>query len=425
MTTDETRLLSAHVSAPHLRDSEGTASPLVDRANAALEAYLGESPLTGDILAEVVEAGCRSLSRQDADATVLALQDTRAAMTEERDALRRELEAAKSTMTAEVSAVAARVAEHSSTMMGTMSARVTEIMSGVPSDLKTTIGPQLELLLQQFGSGLLAASNQMLDVNNPHSATYGLALQVTRAVSDHADKVSTRLGELEMRLGVADARAEEREKSSAKGFDFEDELEAALGVFAESSGMVLAPTGLEEGLVRKSKKGDFVFRRSDGSSLVGIEAKNKTTRTSVAEMHRYLDELQRNRDTPVAVWVTNGVEQNEGKLLRFLSDTRWAVAFDEEIPEVLLAVLKFASITAARLRDGGADASGDIESARAKVSEALTAAEDLGQVQKLAADMVTNANTLSAKVIAVRSRVSSALLSATAALSGDTSSDGV
>lgn len=425
MTLDPTRLLSAHAYDPYLRSGEtGIVPAHLTGANTALDTYLGGEPLTAEVLSEIVVAGCRALARQNADATVLALQDTRDALALERDTLRRELDAAKSSMTTEVATTANRVTEHANAVLGTMNAKVVEVTSGLPAHTRDTVAPLLDSLLQQFSSGLLAASKQMLDVSNPNSVTNGLAVSVDRAMTTHTERVSARLGELETRLGVADARAEEREKSSAKGFDFEDALEIALGEYAESSGLVLLSTGREEGLVKGSKKGDFVFRKGD-MPLVVIEAKNRaSSKTSPAQIHRDLDETQRNRDTPVAVWVVNGLAQNDNKFVRFLSDTRWAVAFDGDSADMLSAVLRFAAATAERLRSG-TGSGGDLELARAKVSEALTAAEDLGQVQKLAADMVTAANSVSNKVIAVRTRISTSLIAAADALSRDTSALGV
>lgn len=198
MTLDSTHLLSAHAYDPYLRSDEAGIVPAhLTGANTALDTYLGGEPLTAEVLSEIVVAGCRALARQNADATVLALQDTRDALALERDTLRRELDAAKSSMTTEVATTANRVTEHANAVLGTMSAKVVEVTSGLPAHTRDTVAPLLDSLLQQFSSGLLAASKQMLDVSNPNSVTNGLAVSVDRAMTTHTERVSARLGELE------------------------------------------------------------------------------------------------------------------------------------------------------------------------------------------------------------------------------------
>ena len=103
MPTDPNNLAFVNAYDPFLRTGEaGTAPRELTEANRALDEYLGGAPLDITTLARVVAAGTRALARADADATVLALKDTRDMLAQERDALRAEITAARSALTADV-----------------------------------------------------------------------------------------------------------------------------------------------------------------------------------------------------------------------------------------------------------------------------------------------------------------------------------
>jgi hypothetical protein len=102
------------------------------------------------------------------------------------------------------------------------------------------------------------------------------------------------------------ARASERARSSAKGADFEDLLEAMLGDLSRGTGDVLDRTTAETGDVIKSKKGDFVLtldpRLTGGADLrVVIEAKDRVI--SGPSMRDELREAIANRRAAVGVVV--------------------------------------------------------------------------------------------------------------------------
>src|SRR3954463_6821305 len=79
---------------------------------------------------------------------------------------------------------------------------------------------------------------------------------------------------------AAAARGAERARSSAKGGDFEDLLEAMLADIARGAADLLDRTGTEAGALMKSKKGDFVLtvdaRVARGCDLrIVVEAKDR------------------------------------------------------------------------------------------------------------------------------------------------------
>lgn len=101
-------------------------------------------------------------------------------------------------------------------------------------------------------------------------------------------------------------RAEERERSAAKGTDFEDALEAELARLAHGAGDLLERTATDAGDALRSKKGDFVLTidpaRTRGASLrVVVEAKNRSV-----PRQRFMEELaeaRANRGAAVALAV--------------------------------------------------------------------------------------------------------------------------
>ena len=105
---------------------------------------------------------------------------------------------------------------------------------------------------------------------------------------------------------AAAARGAERARSTAKGGDFEDILEAMLADLARGSGDLLDRTATESGTLLKSKKGDFVLtvdaRVARGSDLrVVIEAKDRPM--SMRAIREELREARENRGAAVAVVV--------------------------------------------------------------------------------------------------------------------------
>jgi len=102
------------------------------------------------------------------------------------------------------------------------------------------------------------------------------------------------------------ARADERSKSSAKGGDFEDLLEAMLGDIARGANDLLERTGTDAGDAGRSKKGDFVLTLDSDQTRgcevrVVIEAKDR--RMSGREMRDELRAAKTNRDAAVGLVV--------------------------------------------------------------------------------------------------------------------------
>jgi hypothetical protein len=105
---------------------------------------------------------------------------------------------------------------------------------------------------------------------------------------------------------AASARASERARSTAKGVDFEDLLEAMLGDVARGSGDLVDRTGTEAGDVIRSKKGDFVLTvnptQTAGTELrIVVEAKDRAM--SGRQMRDEIREAKTNRGAAVGLVV--------------------------------------------------------------------------------------------------------------------------
>jgi hypothetical protein len=105
---------------------------------------------------------------------------------------------------------------------------------------------------------------------------------------------------------AAAARAGERQRSAAKGADFEDLLEGMLADVARGNGDLIDATADEIGNSIRSKKGDFVLTVNPETSRerdlrIVVEAKDR--KMSAREMRDELREAKANRSAAVALVV--------------------------------------------------------------------------------------------------------------------------
>ncbi|TXH11134.1 MAG: hypothetical protein E6R04_02955 [Spirochaetes bacterium] len=389
-------------------------------AGVALAGYLNGAHLSPALLGQIIEAGVRALSRADADATTSALRDarndlaatlneSRAALAAERDALRRETEQIRSAAVSTAQQMMEGVAQATSVQIAHLHQQMNAVSTSLPSNAQQMIAP----LLERFQSDLETAAGMIMDPSN--GAGSSLTTAVQSLLDTHNSHVTQHFSELNERLGVAEAKAEERTKSSAKGLDFESELESPLSEFAESAQLVLTATGNDQGAKGSSKKGDFVLLDGD-VPLVAIEAKNRDRVLPDTQINREIGEMLDNRKCSVAVWIVKGRDQNKGALLRQFNDTRWIVAFEEGFEDMLTAVLRLAVAVAKRGKDA---ATVDDTLARSKVQDAITAAADLDQLQKLTADAANSVGVMERKLSEIKRRVMSSLVAASEVLSKD------
>jgi hypothetical protein len=179
---------------------------------------------------------------------------------------------------------------------GRLQAFVTDLFDESKRD--SAIGRMRELLGSYF-DGDASRLALLLDPTRMHSPLH----QFRSEVSDGFTKLHERLTAIE---AAASARASERSKSTAKGGDFEDLLEAMLGDVARGSGDLVDRTGTEAGDVIRSKKGDFVLTinpaQTAGAELrIVVEAKDRAM--SGRQMRDEIREAKTNRGAAVGLVV--------------------------------------------------------------------------------------------------------------------------
>ena len=158
---------------------------------------------------------------------------------------------------------------------------------------------KIRTLLDGYFDGDGAVLARLLDPRSEDSPLHGFRAELREALKG----VEERLLRLE---AGREARADERAKGTAKGGDFEDEVERSLGTIAHGFGDVIEATGRAVGDRARCKKGDFVQTLNPsatyGQSIcLAIEAKSGSV--PLAKISRELDDARHNRGAAVAVAV--------------------------------------------------------------------------------------------------------------------------
>src|ERR1700733_1753878 len=158
---------------------------------------------------------------------------------------------------------------------------------------------RMRTLLAGYFDGDGAIISRMLDPRLAGSPLHGFRGEMREMLKDVSDRL--------IRLEAArDARADEREKGTAKGLDFEDAVAARLDALLRGTGDLVEPTGTAVGNSVRSRKGDFVITLDPSWTrgvpvCVAVEA--KSGRVGLSKLCRDLDETRHNRDAAIAVAV--------------------------------------------------------------------------------------------------------------------------
>ena len=245
---------------------------------------------------------------------------------------------------------------------GSLRAMVDELFD--PSRRDSAIG-RIGGMLESYFDGDASRLALLLDPTRSGSPLHDFR----REIADGFRSVGDRLIALE---ASATARATERSRSTAKGADFEDLLEAMLGDVARGAGDFLDRTGTETGSLMKSKKGDFVLTidpaRSRGAEVrIVVEAKDRPL--SSRAIRDELREAKENRGAAVGVIVFTPAHAPSG-IAPFNvvgGDVYCVIDPAEPEPAVLEASVRLARILALSLLDQR-----EVELDAAVVAAALT-----------------------------------------------------
>jgi ribosomal 50S subunit-associated protein YjgA (DUF615 family) len=241
-------------------------------------------------------------------------------------------------------------------------------------------------MLERYFDGDASKLALLLDPTRLNSPMHQFRQEITAGFK----AVEERLVAIE---AAAAARGAERARSTAKGGDFEDVLEAMLADLARGAGDMLDRTATEAGSLLKSKKGDFVLtvdaRLARGSDLrVVIEAKDRPM--SMRAIREELREARENRGAAVAVVVFTPAHAPTGIApFTLVGDDVYCV-IDPEAPE--RATLE-AAIRLARLLALASLVEHEVDVDAAAIGTALNAIrEQLEVVRTLKAQLTSISN---------------------------------
>ena len=156
---------------------------------------------------------------------------------------------------------------------------------------------RMRTLLGTYFDGDASKLALLLDPTRQNSPMH----QFRTEVAIGFERLHERLAAIE---AAASARGAERARSTAKGGDFEDTLEAMLADIARGAGDLIDRTGGQAGEILRSKKGDFVVTvdpaRTGGAEVrVVVEAKDRPM--SVRSIREELREAKQNRAAAVGL----------------------------------------------------------------------------------------------------------------------------
>jgi hypothetical protein len=283
---------------------------------------------------------------------------------------------------------------------GALRAYVGELFDETKRD--SAIG-RMRTLLGTYFDGDASKLAVLLDPTRQNSPMHQFRVEIGREF----EKLNERLASIE---AAAAARGAERARSSAKGADFEDVLEAMLADIARGAGDLVDRTGGEAGGVMRSKKGDFVVTLNPvvtaGAELrIVVEAKDRAM--SGRAMRDELREAKENRAAAVGLVVFSPAHAPAGIAPFDVRAGDIYCVIDPADPDhaTLEAALRLARLHAlATLRESGSEIDGEA------IRDALAAVRaELDAIKGIKATLTSMANS-SASVQACLDRLREVIL---------------
>jgi hypothetical protein len=231
---------------------------------------------------------------------------------------------------------------------------------------------RMRTLLAGYFDGDGAIISRMLDPRLAGSPLHGFRTEMREMLKDVSDRL--------IRLEAArDARADEREKGTAKGLDFEDEVEARLDLLLRGTGDLVEQTGTAVGNSVRGRKGDFLITLDPSWTRglpVRVAVEAKSGRVGLAKLCRDLDETRENRGAAMAVAVYRAGNAPSGCAPFTLHGEHIICELDPDDPDdtALNAAVRLGrvlALAAARDRSDVVDAAAvrrDLEGIRAQLS---------------------------------------------------------
>jgi hypothetical protein len=250
---------------------------------------------------------------------------------------------------------------------------------------------RMRTLLGTYFDGDASKLALLLDPTRQHSPMHQFRTEVTAGF----EKLHERLAAIE---AAAAARGAERARSTAKGGDFEDTLEAMLADVARGSGDLVDRTGGETGELLRSKKGDFVLTidpaRTGGAEVrVVVEAKDRPM--SIRAIREELREAKENRVAAIGLVVFSPAHAPAGIAPFDLraGDVYCVIDPADPDPATLEGAVRLARLLAiASLREVAAEI--DVEAVRAALAAVRAELDSLRGIKATLTSIATSASGL-------------------------------
>src|SRR5690606_6153224 len=100
-----------------------------------------------------------------------------------------------------------------------------------------------------------------------------------------------------------------KEKSPAKGIDFEDQLLSMLEEYASINGDLVEDLTKSSGYIKGCKKGDINYTIKSTNKVIAIEAKNRTDSATPVKIISDMEAAKINRNADFVIYLTASPEQ--------------------------------------------------------------------------------------------------------------------
>ena len=261
---------------------------------------------------------------------------------------------------------------------------------------------RMRTLLGTYFDGDASKLALLLDPTRQNSPMH----QFRTEVAIGFERLHERLAAIE---AAATARGAERARSTAKGGDFEDTLEAMLADIARGAGDLVDRTGGQAGETLRSKKGDFVVTvdpaRTGGADVrVVVEAKDRPM--SVRSIREELREAKQNRSAAVGLVVFSEEHAPTGIAPFDVRGGDVYCVLDPAAPDaaILEAALRLARLLAiASLREVEAEI--DVEAIRAAIAGVRGELEALKGIKATLTSIATSTSAVQSSLDRLRDAI--------------------
>ncbi len=309
---------------------------------------------------------------------------------------------------------------------------INRLLGGENPELLGRITPMLETFSRNLNdrvakqtTELIANAARQFDPADPTSpmAKHNVELKqqqtaLTEVLRANHQSLAAKVDELTVAVKVNKAAQEASARTARltplKGDTYEQSIDRVMVEIAAGLGDQYIVTSAQVGSIRSCRKGDGVLAAADGRTNVVLEMTDSARKNWPA----YLDEAERNRDAAASLGLVPTADLNDGHSFRSLGQRRIVMAFDPatddiDLLRIVVQVLRLGALSAGARQD-----SGEIETAREKLVEAVAMLSKIDEVKRLAGLIKGHAAKIDLESDALRTNLERLLTQAQTALLG-------